>query len=387
MLPYIPPELFSRIVSDLDSSSLKACTLAGSVLCAASQPILFQTFTISDGSISHVDRSMPSFAAALEHLEESPHIARYITHLNVQFLGYTDPTAPRKLQRVLAKLANVRHFTIVGMSDWRGHLMAGFPSVLVDFLSRQKLETLRVEFLRDIPLSVFLRFFTAPRTLSLMSVSVQSALQQNNQAPRHHDVPTVDTLVLYTGSEFVDKILVAPQHKLYLANLQHMSIVAHEETSSRIISYVASTLINLRIHFLGALETTLSTTIELESSLPFLDSVMFSLDRRSLPPFANWVPAILSFLSPGISPALRKIVIGYWHTRHRPAAEDLAIVDAAVVAHPASPRITYRPRFFTNQGNDVVQHEADVRRGMPWARESEQLFIEADIYESGVVPG
>ncbi|KAF7358091.1 hypothetical protein MVEN_00857100 [Mycena venus] len=266
--------------------------------------------------------------------------------------------------------------------------MPGFPSVLVDFLSRQKLETLRVEFLRGISLSVFLGFLTAPRALSLMSVSVsvQSPLRQNTRAPPLHNVSTLDTLILDTGTNFVDEILVAPQPKLCLANLRHLSIVAHEETSNRIISCVASTLVTLRIRFLGALETTLSTRFELESSLPFLRSVRFSLDRRGVP-FSNWIPAILPFLSPSISLALSEIAIGYWPTQRRPSAEDLAPVDVAVATHPASPQITYRPCFFADQGNDVVRHEAVVREGMSRAGESERLFIEADIYDSGVVPG
>ncbi|KAJ6585917.1 hypothetical protein B0H19DRAFT_1369036 [Mycena capillaripes] len=311
MPPDIPPELFNRIVCDLDNSSLKACSLASSVLCAASQPILFRTFTLSDGSVPHGIRSTPSFAEALEHLEESPHIARYITHLNVQFLGYTNPTAPHHLQRVLAKLANVRHFKIDGKS---GCLMPGFPSVLVDFLSHRDLETLRVECLGKIPLPVFLLFLISPHILLLKSVWVESGIGQNTHVPSH--MRTVHILELGTGTGRMDEILISPEAKKWLADLRHLSIVAHEATSSKIISSVAPTLRTLRIRFLGAHETNINTRVEL--ALPLGD------------PFSRWLTTILSFLSPAACPTLGEIIIRYWPTHHTPCAEDLAATLAAL---------------------------------------------------------
>ncbi|KAF8126467.1 hypothetical protein K438DRAFT_1890520 [Mycena galopus ATCC 62051] len=380
MPPDIPPELFNRIVCDLDTRSLKACAQTGSVLCAASQPILFRTFTLSDGPVSHVDWSTPSFAAALEHLDESPHIARYITHLKVQLLGYTNPTAPHNLQRVLARLPNVHRFTIVGNSDRYGYLIPGFSSVVADFVSRRHLDTLRVESLRDVPLSLILRFLTAPRALSLMAVSVQSVHGLNPQTPPH--VSTVNTLVLDTGTN-LDDILVSPTLTSCLADLRHLSIVAHKKTS-RVISCVALTLFTLRIRFLGAFETTASIRFDFQAQMPALRSVEFSLDHWAV---SNWLPATISFLRPNISPVLGEIIIGYWPVPRTPCREDLAAVDAALAAHPASPRITWRPRFFVDQGDDVVEHEAFVKEGMPWAGENLRLFVEAEIYDSGVVPG
>lgn len=255
-MPAIPQELIDNIVCRLDIPSLKACALAGSLIRVASQRILLRSLTlrVSDGTSRRSQRPA-NHAAACELLSESPHIAHYITHLNVQLLNVcADPSAVDILEEVFARLTSVRHCTLkaepnqaIGEATFRW--VDVMPATFTDFLSLQQLQELRVERISAIPLPVFSRLLGSTPLLSLLHVSPE-ALEYPSGRPLYH--PTVETLILNSECKRVVELLCCPPFKSYTATLRHLSIMVYEHIPGSFLSSVAPTLRSIRFSFSGA---------------------------------------------------------------------------------------------------------------------------------------
>ncbi|KAF7340960.1 hypothetical protein MSAN_02081300 [Mycena sanguinolenta] len=97
-MEFLPQELVQAIVQEIDDiSSLKSCSLTGSIFRDASQRILLHSLTL--------ERDVqPAYTL----LTESPRIASYITHLSITLerVDVDNDSLRQSLQYILAKLVN-----------------------------------------------------------------------------------------------------------------------------------------------------------------------------------------------------------------------------------------------------------------------------------------
>ncbi|KAJ7351354.1 hypothetical protein DFH08DRAFT_992745 [Mycena albidolilacea] len=90
-MPFIPQELVNSILDEVrDRESLNSCSLVGSMFRAPSQHIILQSITLS-GWLKDTSES-ENYGAPHTLLEESPHVASYITALELRLnLPVVDP--------------------------------------------------------------------------------------------------------------------------------------------------------------------------------------------------------------------------------------------------------------------------------------------------------
>ncbi|KAJ7108217.1 hypothetical protein C8R44DRAFT_884984 [Mycena epipterygia] len=250
LLLKIPQELLDAILCDADDQdTLKACSLVSSRLRWASQHILLRSLTLRSSLCA------PNYDAVVALLGESQHIQEYVTNLTIQFPSpYSTRTG--NLRQVLAKLSNVRRCMITGANLREARwscLTPKISSILVQFISRQKLKTLSFSSIQEIPSAVLLSLITSVSTLSFSFVCTGTithappAVASDNSfpsafllqaSPLHH-------LVLHSGSDYISKLLCHSGYAPLTMNIRHLSIVYHQDMS--LIKLMARKLTQLRI--------------------------------------------------------------------------------------------------------------------------------------------
>ncbi|KAJ7144518.1 hypothetical protein C8R44DRAFT_865429 [Mycena epipterygia] len=375
-MPRIPQELLDAVVCELDDSeSLKACSLAGSVLRDTSQRILLCSLTLGPGRWPNAS----SYGAACTLLSESSQIAAYITNLNL-WLQAEDEAEVNSLRQVLAKLGNVRRCIVDGgqAAESAQHL----PTV-VEFVSRQVLRELHVHAL-DIPPALVLRFVTAAPVVSFFFVNVLATDEAPLLVPSSSH--TLHKLLLEADSQDICDVLAHPQCTSYTTQLRCLSIRAYYPHAISIIQSAATTLQNIRLDCAGPAEP---WSLPLPA-LPALHSAELSLTFRDR--VAPWFSAIVMCLLSApclaeLTVVFSPIALGYYRPPH---AALLPGIDDSAAAAPARPRIRWRVDFNIHGSARDVYFTDFVRmlhRGMPRTLASGQLVVEEYVHQPGYVNG
>jgi hypothetical protein len=139
--------------------------------------------------------SWPDFSGFRALLEDSPHIAAYITRLNIGFVSKTPAADIESLRQIFDKLENV-HLRIIGGMDLLIRYFPTFCSMLLDFLERQPLRQFYLLFsLFPPPPNVILRLFTIAPAMTLSYAHVGLDVE-NLALGSEQNAPNVEKLVL-----------------------------------------------------------------------------------------------------------------------------------------------------------------------------------------------
>ncbi|KAF8192692.1 hypothetical protein K438DRAFT_1829508 [Mycena galopus ATCC 62051] len=217
-MPFLPQELVNAIIAELevgDLETLRAYSLVGPRFRVPSQQILLHSITLS-GWLKDVSQP-ENYGAARILLEESPHVATYVTGLKLRLR--TPLLDADSLQWVLQQLVNVRRCAVDGHRQllYWDRLPSSLAEALLDFTSRQKLHDLRVARLAGLPGEVFLR---AAPTLSFFRVLTLMGIPD---PPTDIVSPTVLDLVLHSGSGAIYTLLAYPSFNPYISKLRRLS--------------------------------------------------------------------------------------------------------------------------------------------------------------------
>ncbi|KAF7345334.1 hypothetical protein MSAN_01910300 [Mycena sanguinolenta] len=341
----LPPELVQTIVAEVDDiPSLKACALAASMFCNASQRILFRSFTLEPILVP----------ASSTILEESPHIASYITRLSIQLGTYIDDASNERLSQNLQKnfanlkLANVRQCIMNGSFHCPKQTPTFVPALL-DFLLRQPLCELHVSSAVQVAPATILRLLTAAPVISFSEVYIEK--HSKALLDRAQYTPIVEDLFVDSDAREVYEIVVQSES-------------------------LANTLRRLSIEYLDPRRPGMTIP-----PLPLLHSFQFSL--LFLNNGKRWLSdLILSVMS--TSPLLADIVISFLVNKRvgvRPSGA-LETLDAALAVHPMRPTILWRLHFTSNVDENVRTEIFDkftvgVQIGMPRSRGEKRLVLES----------
>ncbi|KAJ7222750.1 hypothetical protein B0H12DRAFT_1125272 [Mycena haematopus] len=394
----LPQELLNAIVQDIDDpSTLKSCSLAGSNLREESQRILLHSLTLG----------VENHDAKNAILDESPHIATYITDLTV-YMPNPDEIVDFDLtgtdiQGILGRLNNVRRcvFDVPESSPsciYWPELPPTFSSTYLHFISRQQsLRELRIANLFELPLDVILALLRAAPALVLNRVGVVQDLG-DSELSLHH-LPSLRRLSLEPGCPrfCLCRLFARAKYSPLTSGLTHLEIQASEHTvqeNINLISNAAQTLHSLCIETERDVLSVLSVngTRLITSPLPPLPALHFLeyiLPLSALP--APWfLEAILGILAPESNPRLAEITLVFRYSnptlRGYPAVikdNAMNMLDGALAAHPASPRLTVRWNVDMERFNvffDYAQHFRTfvrmVQQAMPSALARGRLIIE-----------
>ncbi|KAF8198904.1 hypothetical protein K438DRAFT_1966873 [Mycena galopus ATCC 62051] len=371
-------ELIDSIVCGLDVPSLKACSLAGSLVRAPCQRILLRSLSVrvAGGPLRYRPSRPVNHIAARDLLAQSPHVAHYITHLTVQFMTVTvDTAAADILEELLAKLLSVRYCTLrAGDTVNKGSVFNWadiLPATFTDFLSHQQLEKLWVDRIAAIPLPILSQMLGATRFLSMVYVSLDAMEDHTRSIPLYQ--LSIETLLLNSKCDRVAEQLCCPPFKSYMTILHHLSIVvwALDDLHGPFLSSLPRTLRSIRFSFMVPYNTLILPNL----SLPEVVSPEFVLPLGEIRP--QYMNPIVSFLAPGVAPVLGNIIIANRYPMNWifPPPE-LAALDSALEAHPGSPRVLLRGTFF--QDEDMQKFLSCAQAGMPRAYQAGRLFIEQE---------
>ncbi|KAF7350659.1 hypothetical protein MSAN_01626300 [Mycena sanguinolenta] len=336
-MPFLSQELVDAILAEVDDlDSLKACSLVDPRFRVPSQRVLLDRITLSGWSKAG-NCHLENYGAARTLLQQSPHIARYITGLKLELhvpLLDTD-----SLQWVLQQLVNVRQFSLrgsYGPMRWTlhlTHLPSALSEALLDFVSRQHLHRLCVSQVGGIPGEILL---TAAPSLSLFHVTLEKGVPDT---PRSDVSPIVHDFVLQAGCDYVFPML--KYFRPYLSTLRRVCVYSKQEFIDAILEPAANSLEYIHLvcndpegsrlslpslRSLRTLECTISSHGQERAELPYL------------------MDDISTLLNSHASPVLVDIVMTF-PARERLSTGSMRALDRALVAHPAGPSIRWRMDF------------------------------------------
>ncbi|KAJ7651551.1 hypothetical protein DFH06DRAFT_1207352 [Mycena polygramma] len=330
----ISQELVDAIVCEVDDiCSLKACALAGSVFRGRSQRILLQSLTLD---------ALPKVSGILTLLEESPHIAAYITGLKIEILN---------------RLTNVRRFHVrVPLS----HSLLG-PT-------RFFRATAVVQATGHLPSA------RSPAIAFFSNVALESPVASSSDA-----ASKVEELVLDDWSTY--QLISRPQFESQLQKLCRLSIVSSKHGST-LLSSTACTLEHVNLRVPSHSRDRLLPHIP---PLLLLRSVTFSLsfsDHHRLDFLAEGLAAVRA------SPRLAYVVLVFERLSREECQQTLYLsvptllyLDAKLAEHPARPSIRWCLDFESSVDERVRAEKFKgigeaVRAEMPMAREEGRLVVE-----------
>ncbi|KAJ6571473.1 hypothetical protein B0H19DRAFT_1130051 [Mycena capillaripes] len=364
-MSFIPPELVEAIVCEVnDFASLKACSLAGFAFRYSSQRILLRYLTLGDWARG----PKTSCRAVSIFLQESPHIAAYITCLKIYLsIAATSSEERESLLNILRLLPNVRRCIVDGDSArylW-SDLTEQIVSVLLDFLARQPLRDLHVLALLRVPLPAFFHLLRAAPTIYFFDVSIAGDPGDLPALPPPHP-SSMTRLGLAVRCQTICKLLARPQLAFYTAALRHLEVrLDNSYVHGRaLICSSAHTL--SRLHFNCRAASTVFPDDTL-SYLPVLRYIEFRIELCAYtnPWFAN---VILAILVPNAAPALAELVVTFpvqiIESDLPPGISSnlLHALDAGLVAHPAAPSITWRLDLLDEDHHpDLTDFVASIR--------------------------
>ncbi|KAJ7744736.1 hypothetical protein DFH07DRAFT_942957, partial [Mycena maculata] len=262
----LPQELVNTIVGIIDCTdidTLKSCALACSSLCSATQPILFRSLTLRGG----IPPDPANYAAVTTLLTESPHIGAYITDLILQLPSEATYLAGAEdLPKILAKLARVRRCIIKGGEGCTWYKLGpALCSALLDFVSRQPLDSLRVRSV-TCPQLAFRHLVDSAPDLSFKWVDV--SITNTHWAPARPASPMITSLALDQGTETISHLLSRPDYAPYVASLRRVSL--RDGLGMPLVNATARTLEHIR---LGRPVSTHSDPLPPLPPLPILPSL------------------------------------------------------------------------------------------------------------------
>ncbi|KAJ7453759.1 hypothetical protein FB451DRAFT_1280741 [Mycena latifolia] len=382
-MPALPQELLDAIVGEVDDvSALKSCSLAGSLMRDTSQRILLSSLKLTTAYLPPrwpADPQRPNYREAVRLLEDSPHIAEYITRLTIELSQLHEHI--QSLQQVLSKLGNVRRCIVGGGSDdfqWED-LPPSFASALLEFLQRQPLRELYVNNIEGLPASVVGQLVGAVAVLSFYFVELYRQDEIPSQAAPK--VFAVEHLILGGGSEDICAMMLRPEFVVGVASLRSLSIPPDDfYNAGALIRAASGTLQYLRLDA-EAIWDDLTFSLP---RLPELQSLKFGLDfgDHANPSFLDTVTGVLT---PNASPLLAEITISLYRLWEEGVEHPLSLgaefmtkLDTALAAHPGAPHLRWRFDFHVDDGAQEFDAFAEkVRRGMRTAEGAGRLALEA----------
>ncbi|KAJ7731230.1 hypothetical protein B0H16DRAFT_1773151 [Mycena metata] len=357
----LPQELLNSIVREIDDvSTLKASCLAGSVFRDEAQRVLFSKFTMNPRA------RKPD--AVYDLLQNSPHIASYITRLDIEFESSGEILAgdTESLLKIFDRLKNVQSCTAFSIPN--GHIHAALLSAFLAFLSRQPLRELKVDSTLSLIPAVCLRLMTMAPAISF----AYSFIADDNDFPTPDSqpaVPRMRELTLGTFTADVNALLARTQPQEYTQGLLRISLSCHDDPANGIVFANALTLEHIEFE-LGAGPPAIPL-------LPALRSVQLSSWREHQNPwFFDLVSTIL-----GSSPLLVDLTLEFpfKHARPHIRPELLHRLDTALVEHTAAPSIRWRVLSYLDDEEKpaFADFVAYMRRGMPRVDGKHRLMLEA----------
>ncbi|KAJ7070295.1 hypothetical protein B0H15DRAFT_957809 [Mycena belliarum] len=368
-MPSLPQELLDSIVGEVEeSAALKACATAGPRLCAASQRILLSRLTLRRTASSSYN-----YTAIRELLEQSPHIARYITRLRFLVTPLASPPSAvdiESLQNVLEKLGHVHRISLEGdRGEWES-LPPRIASLLLKTVSRKNLHELHISLIHSIPLAEFSQLVGAAPLMSLRNVSVSLG------SPLTQPL-ALETLVLDRGCDLLCRLLASRELASYTAGLRIRTLRLRSDYShaSAIIAASSTTLVHIRLECYmdthpSALALPRLPRLQSLEILPAFDPAHVRLLPETLAPL----------LAPAAAPALSAITatcVPAYHTG--PVALDahsralLSRLDGVLMAHPAPPRLRWGASARLAGPADFPALAEDVLGAMPRASATGRL--------------
>ncbi|KAJ7871138.1 hypothetical protein B0H14DRAFT_223676 [Mycena olivaceomarginata] len=368
VMAFLPQELVYAIVDEIeDIPSLKALALAGSPFRDASQRILLRSFTVKQ-----------NIEEAHTLLEESPHIAAFITRLVIRVDWLVDEASIEKISHslhlIFGKMVNVRQCILGGTFPKSGT----FTSALLDFLARQPLRELNVFLWNGIPAATIQGFLTIAPVISFSQSGVEENPRLLSDNPQHK--PKVEDLFVDDAGPVrqVCDLIAQPQFKWYTSTLRLLSIPSLDNAAGmKLLVATASTLEHLHLERIHG--TVLPPT------LPLLRSIHFSLIF-----FYNASPRFWDLISSTLttSPLLTSLIISFEIMPRHGGTLNAALLtnlDTALAAHPRRPVIRWRLdlehyRKKMLKAAIIARFAAAAETGMPNAHEERRLVFEEYAY-------
>jgi hypothetical protein len=251
----LPQELLDGIVLAIDDwVTLKSCSLVGSPLREQSQRILLHSLTLG-GDDCETDTH-----ARCILLDESPHIATYITDLTLHIPSPLSHDSIPDIQLILGTLDNVHRCRVVGgmsmpdnirtFTSWP-HLPPGLSSACLNFILRQSsLRQLTIENIIELPLDVGLSLIRAAPMLTAKGVGVIMVAEDSEIGVRH--TSGLRRLSLESRCPSLYRLFIRPQHLLFTSRLTHLGIHTSngnrgDGENAKLIFNAAQTLQSLHI--------------------------------------------------------------------------------------------------------------------------------------------
>jgi hypothetical protein len=200
-------------------------------------------------------------------ISKSPHIIAYISHLDFHLPSEsTSADEITSLQCLLPKLVQVQHCIISAAylnTRWSDY-PKGLSSDVLSFISRQKLASLTVKALGEIPPPAFLCFITSALAVAFTYTDMQwSAAEISAISPPLS--PTLNKLSLGQDTYDVGELLSRPQFSKHLANLRRLSVTVLRENPVAVVAATANTLQHI---FLRCACTSPHSTFRTPSQIP-----------------------------------------------------------------------------------------------------------------------
>ncbi|KAJ7038768.1 hypothetical protein C8F04DRAFT_1179441 [Mycena alexandri] len=373
----IPQEIVDEILGEVDDiESLKSCALVALKFCTPSQRILLHSLTVESG---YKDSHPSNYTAVLRLLTESPHIALYIRELTIKLpAGLTALQDIETLRWILAKMTKVQHctLTVKYIQDTRwSSLNPILSSTILDFITKQRLRSITLACLPDIPLPVLLRLITSTSRLdcAFLGGDLQGKKLQDLERLRP---PSLDCLILDSDSRYVTDLLARPESEARTRNLIRLAMPY--ENSMVFIRRAAVTLKQIRLDCRGL--DIQSKIIPSEfSPLPSLRSVEIKLSfwNRDEPWLIDLISCILTANS---TATIEEVIVAYGIDYSPPVdisesfRSFLTKLEDLPFQHPAAPRIRWRLAY---ANVDVAQLVNLIKIKMPRLHATGRLVFES----------
>ncbi|KAJ6502835.1 hypothetical protein C8R47DRAFT_1106915 [Mycena vitilis] len=379
----LPQEMIEAIVEQLDDiPSLKACCLAGSPFLTSSQRNLHCFLTIGLG--------LSLTAARCTFLEETPHIAAYITRISIQLSTNSATPEIRDFLRVLTVLTNVRTCVLRAARirvHWERHISPYLSMCMTDFLLRQPLRELYVRTIDDIPIQVLVKFLHSASAISFSDSSLSNDMWGTASLPPLPDAslaqpPVVKRLSFAHGCDNIVEML-ARQQTFDPTALRELQITLPRFTDDEVyghtvVCFAARALESVTIALGGSSPPPIPG---FTSPLPALRSL--ELKFAIAAPDLRWIADTVStFLS--ASAALATLVISihpFLASSDYPpllATELVAMrtLEAELLTRPGVSRVIWR--FEKSSRYDMMSNSfaALMRRAMPKLHKQKRLCFE-----------
>ncbi|KAJ7623844.1 hypothetical protein DFH06DRAFT_757364 [Mycena polygramma] len=384
-----PQELLDAIVEDVhDVPALKACSLAASVFRQTSQRILLSCLTLLPEAASE-----RSYGATRSLLDESPHIASYITRMHLDISDEISSIDIENLIQILKQLTNVERCALstsrrFGADDWKGPLGHLFSEAILEFLMRQPLHNLSVRMAFGIPAPVFFRLMMTAPNIDLGPISVQWPEPKDLLGIPSSQTSTLKCLAFGHTSESAAELLDHPTFAFHTAALNDLTLTlsTHKVYGHKIIYYAAHTIEHIRI--------AMGDNPPAMPSLPTLPALRYLEVRQDLrnfvPCLQRFVETITTFLASSneITELFVLICVDRrpeydFLSRPDPQPEDFAedlllSLDNIFMAYPTSPSITWHFKSLEKSvAEDAVAPDfvTALQRGLPKMLEAGRLVF------------